>query len=137
MGKKIGFAGCIALLVAVVALALPAAGFAGCTASITCSNACHEVLECASGVVISCSAVGQALSCTGTSSCIPGTNSVTCDGVTTNCSTSWCAKDAVSIRCASQFKACPTCGGRVCQTSPAPDFLKDPAPAAGQSASCR
>jgi len=129
--------GMILLLGGIGALVAPQGALASCTASFTCSNACHESLECnPSGVVISCSAPNKTVSCSGSTSCTVGTNAVTCDGTTTVCQTaaSRCAIDSVSIRCDATFKACPTCGGKVCQSLPPADPGFWSAPAAPETA---
>jgi hypothetical protein len=119
MLKKLGWV----LLVGGIAVLAAPRGALACSVSQTCSNACSEFLECASGIPLSCSAPNQTISCSGTAACSSTASSVICDGVVTNCATkaSRCAKDAVSIRCDSTFKSCPTCGGRVCQSAPLPE----------------
>lgn len=126
--------GMVLLLAGIGWVAASPAAQASCTVSLVCTNGCSEHLECGiSGLVISCSAPAQTVSCSGATSCSTGTNSVTCDGTATLCKTvaSRCAKDAVSIRCDATFKQCPTCGGKVCQSSPqpAPDFWSAPSDA--------
>ena len=115
--------GAVLFLAVVGALAATTGAHASCTATLTCSNACSEFLECPSGVALTCSVPNQTISCSGTTSCTVGTTSVTCDSTTVSCQTvsSRCAKDSVSIRCGTTFKSCPTCGGKVCQALPPAD----------------
>jgi hypothetical protein len=134
MSKKLGIA---CLVVLAVALVAPRGASAGCTASFTCSNACHQTLRCPTGVFINCSASNEVVTCSGTTSCTVGTNSVQCDSVTRTCQTptSYCRKASDSLLCGNTFVACPTCGGKVCQSSPQPEpgFLGAPEPAAAEA----
>lgn len=95
-------------LVAAV-LAFPAAASAECTANFTCSNACFLEKTCTSPYPpceLFCSANNQVVSCTGSSVCSVGANSVTCDGVTKTCSANQCVSSTYSIRCGGTTRNC-------------------------------
>jgi hypothetical protein len=90
-----------------LALALPAS--AGCTASLTCSNSCSIFsYECPppSCCMLSCSAPAQQLSCSGTTTCSVGTNSITCDGVQKSCAAQQCFNNGDFIQCGSTIRRC-------------------------------
>lgn len=98
-----------ALLFLVAALALPTAASAGCTASLPCNNGCSLYKMCTSPYPpceLFCTASSQTVSCTGNSVCSVGTNSVTCDGVTTTCSTNRCIESTYSIKCGNTTRNC-------------------------------
>lgn len=100
------------VLAVVIAAVLPAPAAAGCTASVSCNNACSLDFTCSPRPCeLFCSASSQTESCTGATTCTVGTKAVTCDGVTTSCpTTSQCHQFSNSISCGSVTKQCtPNC----------------------------
>lgn len=94
-----------------LALILPAAASAQtCSATQTCNDACSLWMTCPRPYPpceLFCSASSRSVSCSGTSSCSVGSNSVTCDGVTKTCpTTSQCVQSTYSIRCGSYTRQC-------------------------------
>jgi hypothetical protein len=92
-----------------LALLAPLPVSAGCSANLTCSNSCSIIdFMCPSPYCcdFSCFAPNQNLSCTGSTDCHVGTNSVTCDGNTYTCATNQCFTGPTSITCGSTTKTC-------------------------------
>jgi hypothetical protein len=92
-------------------LLLPSPAMAtGCTATLTCNNACSVRVNCppAGDCFRSCSAPASTLTCNGSTSCSVGTSSVTCDGVAHSCpTTSQCTKGSNFVQCGSITSTCP------------------------------
>jgi hypothetical protein len=100
------------VLAVVLAAFLPAPAAAGCTASVSCANACSLDFTCSPRPCeLFCSAPSQTKTCSGATTCTVGTKAVTCDGVTTSCpSTSQCHQGSTSITCGSVTRNCtPNC----------------------------
>lgn len=97
------------LLIAVVFFVGLVPVASACTVSTTCSNACSIVdYICSSPYPpcdLSCFAGNEVLSCTGTM-CSGDSNSVTCDGATTICSTNRCFIGGSYIQCGSTIRRC-------------------------------
>ena len=98
------------LLAFAIAALLPASAIAGCTASVSCNNACSEDIVCRRPYPpceLTCGAYSQTVSCTGASTCSVGTTSVTCDGVTQSCPTaSQCSAGTTWVSCGSFYRQC-------------------------------
>jgi hypothetical protein len=98
------------VLAVVLAAVLPAPAAAGCTASVSCNNACSEDIVCHRPYPpceLTCGANSQTASCTGASTCSVGTAAVTCDGVTTSCpTTSQCSAGTTWVACGSFYRQC-------------------------------
>jgi hypothetical protein len=130
MFKKLGV---VAATVLTFSVLPPRGAEATCTVSFTCSNACSAHTECSTGIVLNCLAPNEVITCSGNTTCTIGSNSVTCDGQTQACQpkTTRCRSTSDSVLCGNTFKACPTCGGRICKASPAsePDLFGPAEPA--------
>jgi hypothetical protein len=98
------------VLVALLLALQPTFASAGCTATVSCNNACSAYLECpphTNNCTYSCSAPSTSTTCSGTASCTVGTLSVTCDGTTYSCPTeSRCVTGYTWIKCANVTKTC-------------------------------
>ena len=92
-----------------IASAVPAS--AGCTASVNCNNGCSLSFVCLSSPwMLSCSAPSQVRQCTGTTSCLVGSNYVQCDGQQIFCSAApQCTRTKTSVTCAGTTASCSTC----------------------------
>ncbi len=81
-----------------------------CTATQSCNDACSLDYFCPSPYPpceLMCFAPSRSVSCSGASSCSVGSNSVTCDGVTTTCpSTSQCIQGWNYVQCRSTIRRC-------------------------------
>ncbi len=98
--------------VALCGMLLPSPAMAtGCTATLTCNDACSVRVSCppaGSDCFRACSAPASTLTCNGSTSCSVGTSSVTCDGVAHSCSTAnRCIKGTNFVQCSNTPSVCP------------------------------
>jgi hypothetical protein len=77
-----------ALVAVALAFVFSSPAVAGCTASVSCNNACSMSYTCQRPYPpceLYCEAYSTSVSCSGNTTCTVGSSSVTCDGSTVSC----------------------------------------------------